>query len=87
LAGFLVFDKKIKGGKVNYQFIVDAVPAEKEQKVFEKYQDTLYNINQCMLSGFEKNPDSCFAFGRKCDYFSLCKYGSKQGLKEPKESK
>lgn len=84
LAGFLVFNKKIKNGVVDYSFFIDAIPKEKEQKVFEKYQDALYNINECTATGFDKNPDACFAFGRKCDYFSLCKYDKMIGLKEPK---
>lgn len=85
-AGFLVFDKRIKNGASRYQFFIDVIPAEKENKVFEKYQDTLYNINSCMQTNeFDKNSDSCFAFGRKCDYYNLCKYGKKTGLKEPKE--
>jgi len=73
-AAYAVLDKKIrKDGIIRTQFIVDRIDPEFRQHVFSTYQEGIENINNKI---FEKNEDSCYSFGRQCEYHSLCQHNN-----------
>lgn len=77
-AGYITLDKVIRKDKtIRYQFIVDTIPNDFSKKVFDDLSKGLYNMK---MGIYEKNDKACFSFGRKCDYWNLCKNGSYNGL-------
>jgi len=78
-AGYSVIEKKLykKEPQIHTQLILDEVSEEITEKTFDDFEKMRYNIE---AGQFEKNWDSCFAFGRRCEYFLLCKHKSMDGL-------
>lgn len=66
--GYLTLNKK------NYktQIIIDEIPETKKQSVLDKFVNTLDNIKQ---NNFDKNFKSCYAFGRRCEFWTHCHQG------------
>jgi hypothetical protein len=77
LAGYIALSKKLKDGKIEWKMVVDEVPEEQSQKAFDKIDSTLRSIKN---NEFDKNPKSCFSFGRKCEYWDMCKKDDSTGL-------
>jgi len=77
-AGYITLDKSIRKDKqIRWQFIVDKIPEDFSKRVFDNLTDSLYSMK---MGIYEKNENACFSFGRKCDYWDLCKKGSFDGL-------
>lgn len=84
-AGYVVMIKNPEKEKgLTYQILIDEIPEETKQKSFDKVVSTLDNIK---AEKFEKNEKSCWAFGRKCDYWALCKNNDSSGLVPAYEKK
>jgi hypothetical protein len=60
--------------KVNFktQIIIDKIPQEKKDKVLDRFVSTLTNIKE---NRFDKNRKSCYAFGRRCEFWTHCYQG------------
>ncbi len=78
-AAYVVAEKKpyAKGVKWRCTIITGTIPEETFSATFDGFEKALYNIS---TSAFEKNFSSCFAFGRMCEFFGLCKHQNAQGL-------
>lgn len=75
--GYIVLQKKLQDNKVQYQILVDEVPEELKAKVFDNMSEVVHNIKNEV---FPKKVESCFSFGKKCDYYAYCHFGNKKGL-------
>jgi len=66
--GYLTLNKK------NYktQIILDKIGNNKKEEVIKKFVDTLDKIKN---NDFEKNNKSCYAFGRRCEFWTHCYQG------------
>jgi hypothetical protein len=78
--GYLTLNKK----NFKTQVILDRIDEEKKQEVLGKFVDTLHKIKD---GQFERNNKSCYAFGRRCEFWTHCYKGffSKDIYQETKE--
>lgn len=78
--GYLTLNKK----NFKTQVILDKIPEEKKQEVLDKFVDTLNKIKE---ERFEKNIKSCYAFARRCEFWTHCHNGyfSRDIYQETKE--
>jgi len=78
--GYLTLNKK----NFKTQVIIDKINDSKKQEVIQKFVDTLQKIKD---GQFEKNTKSCYAFGRRCEFWTHCHKGffSKDIYQETKE--
>lgn len=84
LCAYFVFVKKIpKSKKISWQILINTIPQELTDSVFEGYQEGLDNMKKKI---YEKNPKACYAYGRQCEYYSMCKHG-KMGVLYKREKK
>lgn len=74
LAGYICFQKKLVNNEVVWKYIIDEIPEEQSIKSFELIDQTLRNIK---AEKFEKNQKNCMMFGKKCEYWDICKYPKK----------
>lgn len=66
--GYLTLNKK----SFKTQILIDTIDQEKKNRVLESFVEVLDKIkNNC----FDKNTKSCYAFGRRCEFYSHCKEG------------
>jgi DNA-binding XRE family transcriptional regulator len=74
-AAYVVIEKKVfkKAPNIRSSVIKDQVSEETLQKTFDLFENTVYSIEK---GSFDQNWDSCFAFGRMCEYYAICKHGS-----------
>lgn len=77
LAGYIALQKKLVDNEIFWSMIVDEVPEEQVEKAFEKVDAALKGIK---AEEFPTNQKACFSFGRKCEYWNLCKKGDSSGL-------
>ena len=63
--------------EVDTQVIIDTLDPEYQTRVFEEIQGITASIK---AGEFEQNRDACYSFGRKCQYYDLCRQGIKDGL-------
>jgi hypothetical protein len=66
--GFLTINKK----NFKTQILVDSISEERKNEVLDKFLIVLNNIKQRM---FHKNVKSCWAFGKRCEYWTHCHQG------------
>lgn len=66
--GYLTLNKK----NFKTQIILDHIDQQRRDEVLEKFIETLDNIKD---NFFDKNLKSCYAFGRRCEYYSHCHKG------------
>lgn len=66
--GYLTLNKK----NFKTQVILDRIDEAKRQDVLNKFIDTLNKIKE---QNFEKNTKSCYAFGRRCEFWTHCHQG------------
>lgn len=66
--GFLTINKK----NFKTQILVDQIPDERKTEVLDKFIVVLNNIKQQM---FQKNTKSCWAFGKRCEFWTHCHQG------------
>ena len=66
--GYLTLNKK----NFKTQVILDKIPEEKKEQVLEKFVSTLDKIKD---NQFDKNMKSCYAFGRRCEFYTHCHKG------------
>jgi len=73
-AAFIVVEKKIRKRhpKVRINIIKDDMPNQQIQDTFESVTNVIQDINE---KKFDKNYDSCYAYGRKCAYYEYCRTG------------
>jgi len=66
--GYLTLNKK------NYktQVIIDEIDSERREEVLTKFITTLDGIKN---NSFDKNTKSCYAFGRRCEFYTHCHRG------------
>lgn len=78
-AAYVVVEKKIraKAPKVRVSVIKDTVPEKMLQITFDNYEKVVHNVS---AEKFERNWDNCFAFGKVCPFYRLCKHNSSEGL-------
>lgn len=78
-AAYIVIEKKVyrRLPFVHTQVIRNIIPEETFVKTFDNFEKMVYSVQS---EKFEKNEDSCFAFGKRCEYWDLCKKGSIRGL-------
>lgn len=81
LAGYIALSKVIKPGIKAWDMVIDTIPEENVEKAFNKVDDVLRSIKR---EEFPKNEKSCFSYGKKCDYWGICKNNSMYGLIEKK---
>jgi hypothetical protein len=78
LSGYIALQKKPEGGKIKWTMVVDKIPEEKVVKTFSHIEETGGKIKAGL---FPKNEKACWSFGKKCEFYSACYFGSKKGLK------
>ena len=66
--GYLTLNKK----NFKTQIIIDKISEERRSQVLEKFINTLHKIKDNV---FDKNKKSCYAFGRRCEYWTHCHEG------------
>lgn len=66
--GYLTLNKK----NFKTQIILDKISEVKKNEVLEKFVSTLDRIKD---NQFEKNIKSCYAFGRRCEFYTHCHKG------------
>lgn len=66
--GYLTLNKK----NFKTQIIIDQINQERRDEVLQKFVETLDNIKD---NFFDKNIKSCYAFGRRCEYYTHCHKG------------
>lgn len=66
--GYLTLNKK----NFKTQIIIDHITEERREEVLNKFLTTLGNIRDNI---FERNTKSCYAFGRRCEYYTHCHKG------------
>ena len=66
--GYLTLNKK----NFKTQVILDTISQDKKDEVIQKFVDTLDKIKN---EQFEKNTKSCYAFGRRCEFYTHCHKG------------
>lgn len=78
-ASYVVIEKKLfkKQPNIRCSVIKDTIPAVQFDKTFDKFEETVYNIER---QHFPQNWDSCYAFGRPCEYLQLCKHNDSSNL-------
>lgn len=67
--GYLTINKKT----FKTQVILDTISEERKQEVLGLYVDVLDSINNNV---FDKNEKSCYAFGKRCEFYTHCKHGN-----------
>jgi hypothetical protein len=66
--GYLTLNKS----NFKTQIIIDKIPDTKKEEVLEKFVMTLSSIKD---NKFDKNTKSCYAFGRRCEFWTHCHKG------------
>lgn len=66
--GYLTLNKS----NFKTQIIIDKIPDTKREEVLEKFVTTLCSIKE---NKFDKNTKSCYAFGRRCEFWTHCHKG------------
>lgn len=66
--GYLTLNKK----NFKTQIIIDTIDDDRRQEVLLKFITTLHKIKDGI---FDKNLKSCYAFGRRCEYWTYCHKG------------
>jgi len=81
---YIVCEKNIRKRtpQVRINIIKDNISDETIDKVFDTLSETFYNIEN---NKFEKNWDSCWDYGKKCDYFDYCRNGIAKNLVDLKK--
>lgn len=92
-AGYSVVQKEVfkKAPKIRTQLIIDTIPENLLLQTFDNYANIVEQISAAgeNIENYPQNWNSCFDFGKLCQYYSLCKHNSKDHLidcKKPKES-
>lgn len=85
-AAYIVVEKKLfkKVPHIRTSVIKDTIPESTFDKTFDNFEKVCYSIER---EEFPKNEDSCFAFGKMCEYFVYCKYQDDTGLVKLKDEK
>lgn len=78
-AAYVVLEKKLfkKEPKIRSSVIKDEIPETTFEKTFDRFEQTCYNVQANL---FPKNEESCFAFGRICEFYKVCKFNDYSGL-------
>jgi hypothetical protein len=78
-AAYIVVEKKFRKRepRIRINIIKDTIPEAMFDKTFKGFDDVLSGIK---ANKFEKNEDSCYAYGCKCQYFDICKGREGKGL-------
>lgn len=78
--GFIVMCKEIKKKpEKQIQIITGKISDEQAQQVFDDIGAAIYAIRN---EEFDENWNSCFTYNRKCQFYNLCRDGSREGLYE-----
>lgn len=78
--GYIVFIKKLAKARnkevysVKTQVVIDEIPMKDKVNVVRNIDNVLTKIDN---AEFPKNKASCFAYGRLCEYASICNYGER----------
>ena len=71
------FEVELINPVFEFQILIDKIDEEKKDLLFDEICDIMESIEN---EEFPENRDSCFNFGRKCQYWDLCREGSSEGL-------
>lgn len=82
---FIVVEKKLRKREPRSRIYIikDVLTEVSKNKTFDKITETLHNIKEGF---FPEDPNSCFMYGKKCEYYNLCKYGLMDGLYKKEKS-
>lgn len=61
----------------NTQILIDTIPESKQNEVLDQFVTVLDKIKNGV---FDKNEKSCYAFGKRCEFYSLCKHNRMTNL-------
>jgi hypothetical protein len=77
---FIVLEKKLRKRepRVRTQIIKDTMPETTVDETFDKLTDVFNGISE---EHFDKDFDSCYQYGRKCEYYQQCRTGDLKNLK------
>ena len=83
-AAYVVVEKKLfkRVPFIRTSVIKDIISEETFKKTFDNFEKVCYNIE---AENFPKNESSCFAFGRICEFYSICKHNSYDGIVKLKD--
>lgn len=78
-AAYVVIEKKVfkKDPIIHVSVIKDRISEETFKKTFTKYEQFVYNVE---AGYFNQNPKACYSFGRRCEYWNVCKNNDYTGL-------
>lgn len=79
LCGYIALQKKLVDDRVIWKLVIDEPSEETATKSFERIDSTLRSIKR---EEFPKNEKSCYLYGKPCEYYKYCKFGSKKDLKK-----
>lgn len=81
-AAYIVAEKNIRTRepRVRISVIRDEIPESQYEATFDVYDAVLEGIKEEDYTSNLDRDESCFAFGRMCDYYALCKHGAMKGL-------
>jgi len=71
-AAYVVIQKELfkKAPIIRTQIIKSEIKEQQLQNTFDKFEEAVYTIEE---KRFSQNRDACFAFGKKCPYFDICR--------------
>jgi hypothetical protein len=79
---YLACQKKIlvREPRVKTKIVKDTIPEEKYEETFDTYAEVLENIeNEHYPTNIDREL-TCMSYGKICEYYSHCKYGSMKNL-------
>jgi hypothetical protein len=78
---YLVVTKKYyeKAPHIRTNIVKDQVSEATMQQVFETYEKIVEEISEAgdLVQNYPKNESNCFAFGKMCPYYTMCKHNKK----------
>jgi hypothetical protein len=79
---YIACQKKImvREPRIKIKTIKDTIPEQLYEDTFDQYAEVLHNIKEGHYPSNMDNDLSCMAFGRLCEYYAHCKYGSMKNL-------
>ncbi len=71
-AAYVVVQKELfkKAPIIRTQIIKSEIKEQQLQNTFDKFEEAVYTIEE---KRFSQNRDACFAYGKKCPYFDICR--------------
>ena len=78
-AGYVVMHKRLTDNKVTWQLLVDQISEEKKEITYQEIDEVLAAIKD---KQFPQEKSSCYAYGKRCQYYNACHKNDYRGLKK-----